>query len=203
MALDRSGIARVTDGDSLVLGDVSIRLHGIDAPEIGQTCTDAKGKDWACGRWARDELRQIVSGKAVTCKLRDIDRFGRQIATCRLGGQDIAALMAERGAAVAFTRFSDDYLPQERQARHARRGIWAGKFHSPEDWRRQSRTAEVVTPVPARGCAIKGNISNNGRIYHTPGQEFYDKTRIDTRKGERWFCTEAEARAAGWQKARR
>jgi len=51
-------------------------------------------------------------------------------------------------------------------------------------------------------CRIKGNISVMGeRIYHVPGQAYYDSTRIDTLKGERWFCTEAEARAAGWRKA--
>jgi hypothetical protein len=55
----------------------------------------------------------------------------------------------------------------------------------------------------ADGCVIKGNISSNGRIYHVPGQEHYDRTRISPSKGERWFCSESDARAAGWRRARR
>lgn len=55
------------------------------------------------------------------------------------------------------------------------------------------------------GCDIKGNISptTGERIYHVPGQEHYRETTINRRYGERWFCSEAEARAAGWRKARR
>ena len=57
----------------------------------------------------------------------------------------------------------------------------------------------------ARGCDIKGNISINSgeKIFHVPGQEDYAGTRISPQYGERWFCTEAEARAAGWRKATR
>jgi len=52
---------------------------------------------------------------------------------------------------------------------------------------------------PSGKCVIKGNISENGRIYHVPGSPSYDRTKIDESKGERWFCSEAEARAAGWR----
>lgn len=52
------------------------------------------------------------------------------------------------------------------------------------------------------GCAIKGNISENGRIYHLPGQRYYAMTAINPLAGERWFCSEEEARAAGWRKAK-
>jgi hypothetical protein len=51
-------------------------------------------------------------------------------------------------------------------------------------------------------CVIKGNISSSGeRIYHVPGQRYYDKTQINESKGERWFCTEQEAVGAGWRKS--
>ena len=63
--------------------------------------------------------------------------------------------------------------------------------------------AAGAAPAPAGGCAIKGNISQNGRIYHMPGQADYARTRIAESRGERWFCSEAEARAAGWRRARR
>ncbi len=59
------------------------------------------------------------------------------------------------------------------------------------------------TPPP--GCDIKGNISlrTGERIYHLPGQQYYEKTKIDPGKGERWFCDEEEARANGWRKSKR
>jgi len=62
-----------------------------------------------------------------------------------------------------------------------------------------------MTQVPrGAACIIKGNISDRGeRIYHMPGGEFYDRTRISLAKGERWFCSEADARAAGWRRSKR
>ena len=57
---------------------------------------------------------------------------------------------------------------------------------------------EPAVPQPP-DCRIKGNISDNGRIYHVPGRGAYDQTVIDESKGERWFCTEEQARAAGWR----
>lgn len=70
-----------------------------------------------------------------------------------------------------------------------------------------SSSAPAVLPhaaaAPAKGpCLIKGNISESGKIYHLPGSDWYERTEINTRKGERWFCTETEARAAGWRAAR-
>ncbi len=57
---------------------------------------------------------------------------------------------------------------------------------------------------PAPDCVIKGNISSSsrGKIYHVPGGAAYEKTQIDLSAGERWFCTEEEAQAAGWRKAK-
>ena len=81
-------------------------------------------------------------------------------------------------------------------------GIWRGEVVAPWEWRKGKRLAGAEQP--GRGeCSIKGNISKNGtRIYHVPGGRYYDQTRIDTAKGERWFCTGAEARAAGWRRSR-
>ncbi len=62
----------------------------------------------------------------------------------------------------------------------------------------------VKAGPPLVGCSIKGNISHNTgeRIYHVPGQQYYDETRISLWKGERWFCSEQEARKAGWRKSK-
>ena len=64
--------------------------------------------------------------------------------------------------------------------------------------------ANEVGP-PIIGCGIKGNLNYNTgeRIYHVRGQEYHWQTRINWLKGERWFCSEEDARKAGWRKARR
>lgn len=122
--------ARVIDGDTLDLGEGRVRLVGIDAPEIDQTCHDGIAF-YGCGREARERLRQLISGREVTCATRRKDRYGRFLATCHAGGVDIAARMVEGGWAVA----SGDYDLAELRARTARRGIWAGDFERPREWR--------------------------------------------------------------------
>lgn len=68
-----------------------------------------------------------------------------------------------------------------------------------------SPTPTPVTAITKPGCVVKGNISiaTGAKLYHVPGMEDYDGTVIDSAKGERWFCSESEAVAAGWQKAPR
>jgi hypothetical protein len=119
--------------------------------------------------------------------------------------------MARSGFATAYRRYSSDYVDEESEARAARRGIWAGEFDSPEDYRRDGRDDAAAqrarTPQPATprrdGCYIKGNTNGEGeRIYHVPSSPSYGDAVIDEGKGERWFCTEAEARAAGWRAPR-
>ena len=112
--------------------------------------------------------------------------------------------MVSQGFALAYRKYSTAYVGQERAAKAARRGLWRGEFVAPWDWRRGKRLA-AAAPVARTGeCRIKGNISRSGkRIYHVPGARYYDRTRIDTSKGERWFCSEAEARVAGWRRAKR
>ena len=122
--------------------------------------------------------------------------------------------MVAQGWALAYRRFSDDYVAQEGKAKEARLGMWQGKFVVPWDWRRGDRlTAKSITPngEPAKGrandntagpCLIKGNISSRGeRIYHVPGGAYYSRTKISPSKGKRFFCSEAEAEAAGWRRA--
>ena len=199
-----SGRARVIDGDTLDLGGARIRLHGIDAPESAQRCR-AQGRFWACGREATRALARLIRGKRVTCGERDRDRYGRIVAVCTAAGQDLNAWMAAGGWALAYRQYSRAYVAPERRARAARRGVWRGEFVPPWDWRRGKRLAGTqATALKANGrCNIKGNIGRSGtRIYHVPGGRYYDVTRIDTSRGERWFCTQGEARAAGWRRSR-
>jgi endonuclease YncB( thermonuclease family) len=203
-----AGRPKLLDGDSFEIGAVGVRLFGVDAPEGRQSCTRG-GRDWSCGDAAAAELRRIVGSRDVTCERRDEDTYGRIVAVCRVGSTDLGAAMVRAGFAVAYRRYSDDYVDEEREARSARRGIWAGDFTPPEEYRRDDRPALRTEPrrsAPAArraGCTIKGNVNARGdKIYHTPGSGSYEETVIDENSGERWFCTEAEARAAGWRAPR-
>lgn len=196
-----AGRVRVIDGDSLAVGDRRVRLHGIDAPEAGQTCAGADGRDWPCGKWATRQLSALAAARLAVCEELDTDRYGRSVARCRIGRQDLGSALVRAGAATAYRRYSDAYVADETEARRAARGVWQGTMLPPEAHRAATRAQGPELPLA--GCAIKGNISASGRIYHTPGQTDYVRTRINEERGERWFCSEAEARAAGWHRARR
>jgi hypothetical protein len=108
--------------------------------------------------------------------------------------------MVTQGWALAFVKYSDAYIAQQAEAEAAKAGIWSGTFAAPWDWRLGKAQAAEQT----RDCAIKGNVSAKGeRIYHMPFHLYYARTKIDERNGERWFCTEVEAQAAGWRRALR
>ena len=212
-----SGPARVIDGDTLEVEGTRIRLHGIDAPESAQTCRTG-GRPWSCGLKAARALGERIGGTPVTCDERDRDRYDRVVAVCRHLGRDVNAWLVREGWALAYRRYSLEYVDDEAAARSARRGIWRGEFVRPWDWRQGIRLATAdrqpairdrqpaTTASDARGrCDIKGNVSHNSgrRIYHMPADRDYARTQIDPSRGERWFCSESEARAAGWRRARR
>lgn len=205
MALELSGRAWVVDGDTLVLGSEMLRLFGIDAPEAGQTCADGAGRYYDCGAAAARQLEEMVAGGRIDCTGDERDRYGRLIAVCRREGRDLNREMVAAGWARAFVRYSRAYAAEESAAAAARRGLWAGGFEAPWDFRRAARERVGTMNVAGTAsghCDIKGNISKRGRIYHTPASPDYSATRINPARGERWFCSEAEARAAGWRPAR-
>lgn len=197
------GPALVRDGDSLVIAGQDIRLYGIDAPELGQTCRDVGGLPWPCGREARIRLERLIAGRAVTCVPQYEDGRGRIVARCRVGATDVQDYLVRAGMALAFTRFSQSFVASEAAARAARVGLWAGTFDAPWEHRAARwRAGEVRAPD---GCAIKGNINGAGeRIFHPPWSPHYDRVRMEPRdieRGKRWFCSEEEALAAGWRRA--
>lgn len=205
---DLVGQATVIDGDTIEVQGQRIRFHGIDAPESSQSCADAAGNSYRCGQVAALALAERIARRTVSCDGRDVDRYGRIVAVCAAGGEDLNAWLVASGRAVAYRRYSMDYVPQETAARAAGLGLWAGTFAMPWDWRKKGSAAVAAPandnqPLPADQCLVKGNINGRGeRIYHVPGGRYYDKTRIDKAGGERWFCSEAEAQAAGWRPAR-
>ena len=199
-----SGPARIIDGDTIDLSGQRVRLHGIDAPESKQTC-QRDGVIWLCGAEATKALRELIGSSDVSCTERDQDRYGRIVAVCHGNGLNLNAAMVLSGMALAYRKYSDDYTGQEATAKAARRGLWAGQFVPPWEWRKGKRLASEATTaanVNPNGCKIKGNIGSKGdRIYHMPGGRWYDRTVITASKGERWFSSEDEAKGSGWRRA--
>ncbi|MEJ6709724.1 MAG: hypothetical protein QNK92_13175 [Amylibacter sp.] len=105
--------------------------------------------------------------------------------------------MIAQGMAWAFLRYSDEYEGAQNTAKSAKRGIWRGKAQPA--WAFRAAKWDNATQKSPNGCPIKGNISPNGKIYHPPWSRWYNRTRINTSKGERWFCNEEEALNAGWR----
>jgi endonuclease YncB( thermonuclease family) len=201
-AEDITGKPRVIDGDTIEVGSERVRLHGIDAPETHQTCT-SDSREWACGREATFALAYEVGNHWVTCRGDQRDRYGRLIAVCYVGPHDLGERMVRQGWALAYRRYSMDYVDEEAVARREGAGMWRGEFVAPWEWRRGTRTDTSNDNQPDQ-CVIKGNIGSRGaRIYHLPGGQYYERTKIEPSKGERWFCTEAEASAAGWRRSKR
>lgn len=126
------GQAEAVDGDTLDLAGTAIRLAGIDAPELHQTC-ERKGQTWRCGEAARAALTEAIAAGPVSCTARKQDKYRRPLASCSAGGVDLAALMVQKGLAVAY--LGTTYQPEEAEARAARRGMWAGTFQPPADYR--------------------------------------------------------------------
>lgn len=131
------GVPRVVDGDTLVLATVKIRLHGIDAPEKNQSCYHEDRQAWACGMQATSKLSALIGKKEITCEEKGHDRYGRFVAVCFKDNENINLWMVANGWAVAYRRYSQDYVPAEEAARFARYGIWSGTFEAPEEWRRR------------------------------------------------------------------
>lgn len=204
-----TGPARVIDGDTLQIGQTKIRMLGIDTPETGQQCTHRDGNSYRCGDVASNRLRELIGLEHTRCEGQEQDRYGRLLATCYNATANLNAEMVRLGWAVAYRQYSNTYISLENEARQAARGLWEGSFQMPWDWRQESRSTTKSAPVIAMAeetgtsghCLIKGNISENGQIYHMPGSRWYARTRINKARGERLFCSAREAEAAGWRKA--
>ncbi len=133
-----AGQARVIDGDTLEVAGQRIRLHGIDAPESRQLCR-RDGEPWRCGKDATSALKAFLGSRPVSCEELDRDRYTRVVAKCAVDGMDIGEWMVSQGWAVAYYLYSYEYSRAEQRARSARRGIWAGEFEKPWEWRRGKR----------------------------------------------------------------
>lgn len=202
------GRASVIDGDTIEIQGERIRLNGIDAPESNQLCQDLDGAPWPCGQKASLALDGWLSESRPTrCEFVERDRYGRFVGECfRADGEDVQRWLVRNGWALDWPRYSNGtYAAAQADAKSAGAGLWRGSFTAPWDWRQGDRLEWAPASLAATGdCDIKGNINRKGeRIYHSPGQQHYDRTVIDESSGERWFCSPEEAEAAGWRPAMR
>jgi endonuclease YncB( thermonuclease family) len=220
-AADIVGTPRISDGDTVEIAGTKIRLNGIDAPEAEQFCLNDKGKSWGCGQAARAALDKRAGRKTLTCKPLEQDQYGRTVASCSVGGDDISRWMVRAGWALAFVRYTRVYEVEERPAKIARAGLWSGAFVAPWEWRAKKQDATVlgaVTPqpgskailvgpdptegAPKASCTIKGNRKRDGQcIYHVQGGRWYAKVNMHG-AGKEWFCSTAQAEAAGCRAAK-
>lgn len=136
------GIASVTDGDTIEIRDMRIRLHGVDAPESSQTCKDHSGSFSRCGQQAALALSDKIGRRQIACNQLDVDRYGRIVAECFLGGENLNRWMVRSGWAVAYRQYSTEYVAEEGAARQATAGIWASEFDMPWDWRKKGQNRE-------------------------------------------------------------
>jgi endonuclease YncB( thermonuclease family) len=132
------GVASIIDGDTFEIYNVRIRLVGIDAPESGQLCHDDVGKAYPCGQKAALALAEHVSAGALACTPFSRDRYDGFLAVCHLGAEDIAVWLVENGLAVTYPEdVSSEYAAAQDRAKAARKGVWAGAFDLPWEWRKQ------------------------------------------------------------------
>jgi endonuclease YncB( thermonuclease family) len=194
-----TGRVRLIDGDTFEIEGIMIRLADVDAPEMSQKCEGGPEELRNCGEFVADTLAVRIRGQAVECEVQAIDEYERRVASCSHAGEDLSTWLVTEGLALAFRRFSEKLVPEEEAAKAAGRGLWQTTFEAPWDYR--AHRWEVAVQQSPEGCPIKGNISQDGKkIYHTPwGSQWYERTKITESKGERWFCDEAEALAAGWR----
>lgn len=161
-----SGEAQVIDGDTLDIAGERVRLEGVDAPEMAQACQRANGSQWSCGQEAQKALERMTHDQVVMCDRTGQDKYRRTLAHCYANGESLNAALIKAGLARAFVKYSNAFVTEERAAQLARIGIWEGDNMAPWDFR-QARWSTAENTAPA-GCAIKGNVSGKGRIYHVP-----------------------------------
>lgn len=129
------GQASVIDGDTIEIHGTRIRFNGIDAPESRQTC-EANGVLYLCGQKAAIALSGFIGAHTVSCKKIGMDRYRRVIAKCFSDGTDLSGWMVSNGWAIAYRKYSMDYVADEERAKNQRVGIWTGTFVNPEEWRK-------------------------------------------------------------------
>jgi endonuclease YncB( thermonuclease family) len=192
-----TGRASAVRGDVLRIDGQLIRLAGIEAPEANQPCVKANGRRWKCGASARSALEKIVRGKTVACTKSGQDNGGQFIASCRIKDVDLAEALVRGGHVFAESGLLASYTSAESEAKSAAAGLWQGETIRPNEWR--DLVWEEAKKAAPEGCPIKGYVRASNRFYALPWSHGYDGAKVRAVKGDRWFCSEDEARSAGFK----
>ena len=161
---DLAGLAKVVDGDTLVINGTRVRLEGIDAPEAGQTCKRRLLGSWACGTEATGALARVVQDKQVRCEPRGLDKYGRTLGVCFLGQQDVNAWMVRQGYAWAFIKYSTSYVKEETEAKALRIGVWQGEATPPGNI--ASTAGQAPSRRPHRAAPSRATSPRTARSPH-------------------------------------
>ena len=196
-----AGRASVLAGDMLRVDAITIRLDGIEAPDREQTCVRADNRRWRCGEAAQPALARLIGGRRVRCEPAGKDSTGVTRATCTTGSTDLAAALVKSGHVFAETGMMPRYRAEQTAAREAKVGLWSGSGEPerPSAWR--TRLWDEARAKAPQGCPIKGKVAGRrgeAKTYHLPWSPTYMQLRVVSARGERWFCSEDEARAAGF-----
>jgi len=136
LAKEIRGFAKITDGDTIKINNNKIRLHGIDTPETKQICS-RNSKKYNCGKEATDALIYKINKNHVVCIVQDrLDKYKRYIGVCFIEEVNLNKWMVKNGYAVAYRRYSRDYVKDEDYAKKNKLGLWSGNFIYPEKWRK-------------------------------------------------------------------
>lgn len=140
-----TGPARIVDGDTLEVAGERVRLLGVDAPEKAQICQDAEGQGYQCGLVVKDALIDKVGSSPISCEAVSRDMYGRRVSKCSAPGVgDLGTWLVSNGYAVAYRQYSKEYIPLEENAHATHRGIWAGSFQEPAQWRKEQKHSNSI-----------------------------------------------------------
>lgn len=147
-AVPASGPAIVLDASHLAVADRRFKLYGIDAPDVDETCENAKRKEYPCGVEAREALVKLVTRQEITCRPRGPNQINEMLATCTLGQTDLAGAMIDAGWAIADRARTLYYEKAEEKARTTKHGLWQGPFVPPANWRAGERVPQSRASGP-------------------------------------------------------
>ncbi|MDX2307760.1 MAG: thermonuclease family protein [Hyphomicrobium sp.] len=193
---DISGRARAIDPGRIRIGTRFVTLSGIEPLAPDQTCRTEAGRVWNCGAAATSALSRLVRGSVVVCDPEQALSDSDAIATCEARGRDVAAELVRQGHAFASGVLSSPYRKEEAEAAESKSGVWAGEGERAEAWRK--RLWEEAAAKRPEGCPIKARSVRGHREYLTPEMKGYARAEMNEAEGDKWFCTETEAEAAGF-----
>lgn len=213
-------VLRVTDGDTIHINyngkDEKVRFIGLDTPET----KDPRKPIQCFGREATVKMTKLAENKNVRLEFDktqgERDKYGRLLAfVYSEDNKNLAYEMIRQGYGNEYTYNSNPYKYQNefkeaaRKAREENKGLWAENTCTGDATKPADTPAPKPQPAPAptapapqpqqsqEACVIKGNVSRNGKIYHMPGQKYYNKTNPEV-----MFCSEVEAQNAGFRRSK-